>query len=166
MSTPGQRLITVSLMCLIGGLLALNTHQVNEPIDTAAIAPDAATLAQSGAESTPLPEIAPPGNLSEFPETLARPLFNPDRRPKSPATEPPAPEAATEPPSPPPPPPAVVEAPPAPEAPKSEPVVEAPPPPPVAEGFQLVGVMRKGAKDKRVLIRTPASAQAKWLKPG
>ncbi len=145
MASSSQRLATLFMALLVAGLAALNWQLSQAPIDVSAIAPPLDTGVQP-ATVTP-PDSMPPRlqSLSELPETLARPLFQPGRRPQHVAAKPvaePQPEPAPS-----------VDA--APEA-----------PPPSADGFRLVGMMRKGEKDKRVLIRSPSSAQATWLETG
>lgn len=136
-----QRLVSLFLLAFIVGLVALNIQQVQEPIDVSAIAPPETADPQN----SPAPTLAAANlpSLAEFPETLMRPLFNADRRPR-PAAPKPVAEAAPVP------------------APPSAPDAPAP----TADGFRLIGMMRKGETDKRALIRTPANAQAKWVAAG
>ncbi len=72
-----------------------------------------------------------------FPQTVARPLFHPDRKPIERAK------------------PAAIEAPPPPPA-----------PPPPLDKLQLVGVMRTGVNQYRALIRSSVDAPGEWLAVG
>jgi hypothetical protein len=145
MASSSQRLATLFMALLVAGLVALNWQLAQAPIDVTAIAPPLDTGSEPASVTPPDSTLPRLQSVSELPETLARPLFQPDRRPleaKAKSIAEPQPEPAPS-----------IQA--APE-----------PPPPSADGFRLVGMMRMGEKDKRVLIRSPSSAQAKWLAAG
>lgn len=147
---PVQRLTTAVLCLAIAGLGALTWIDHTTPVDIAPVAPARAAANHDGAAGVPdLPSalaLADPN--SAYPETRARPLFRPDRRPYvAAAAPPPAPQES------------------APELPASAvpevPVaVEEPPPapPPWPEGLRLVGIVSDGSSARQALIRLPATS--------
>jgi hypothetical protein len=134
---PSSNVALAALVALLG---YLNWYAWEVPIETAPISTGGTDQAsgQPDAEKKP-PQIAK-RSLSEFSETIARPLFHPSRRPITV-------EAAQQPPAP--------EPPPVPEAEAQEP-----------SGLSLVGLMVAGEKGRRALIRPEGEAYGTWVEEG
>lgn len=130
------------LLAAVSALAALNWHLLTTPLDVRPIEAAPASSPMTGAALEPTGPTKPP---QVYRETLARPLFRPDRRPFV-AAPPPPPEQET---------PVAVEAASVPPAPLTPP-----------EGLKLVGVMRDGSGGGRALMRTAQSPSASWLEIG
>ena len=129
--------IPLMLLGVVGSLGFLNWHLYQSTVDTTPLAlPDQAT---PGDALKPQDDLALPAARSEaaFPQFVARPLFHPDRKPIERVK------------------PAVVEA--------AKSVAPIQPP---SEKLQLIGLMQKGPKDYRALIRGPGNSPGEWLAVG
>ena len=134
-SSP-QALLTLLFVVVIGALIYLNWQVSDMTVDTTAIADkDPTTALQPGAGQAE-PAMAPARSEADFPQTVARPLFTPTRRPVE-RTKP-KPEEAKLPP----------------------PVVKPP------ENLQFVGAVRVGNDTMRALIRSDTGATGEWLAVG
>ena len=122
------------LIAGIGALAYADWHFYHRRIDISPLASVA-----SGEQSKPpaagdkLATIPPPQSDAAFPQTVARPLFHPDRRPFERAK------------------PVVVE------------VLPPPAPPPPIAKLQLVGIMQTGTNQYRALIRNGTDTPGEWL---
>ena len=139
-----QRLTTAMLSLAIAGLGALTWHDHATEIEITPITPERTAAIDDSAASVPdLPSpMALPDAQSAYPETTARPLFSPGRRPYvAAAVSPAAPEeAALEPPV------AVDVTPPAPS--------------PWPEGLRLVGIVSDGSTARRAIVRLAGAGPA------
>lgn len=136
-----ETILSFGVLILIGGLGLLNFKLADAPVDTSPIPVlDSPGTSETNAKASP-PEPLVPRSLSEFGETIVRPLFSPTRSPVVAQVMPP--EAET----------AAAESP-APEAPAS-----------VASRLTLIGLMRVGDRD-RALIRSEDAARGSWVEVG
>ncbi len=105
-------------------------------IEVAQLTAGYTAAAQEKVSATDKLAIVAPRTLAEFPQSSARPLFHPDRRPIEIAKPVVAPTV----------------------------IPDAPPPP--VDQLQLVGVMQTGPNQFRALIRSGADAPGQWLVVG
>lgn len=125
---------------MLAALGVANWQAATYPIDASAIA---APKGGEPATAKTLETSAKPGDnkvsMAELSETLARPLFNVNRRPR-------APEIAVK----------------APDAPAPPPPAAGPPP----AQLHLIGMMRAGSSKPRALIRIENAPTATWIDVG
>jgi hypothetical protein len=132
---PRWNLILAALVALFG---YLNWYAWEMPIDTAPIGAGEAAAPSDAGRKVPQPQKR---SLAAFPETIARPLFHPSRRPVTveAAKQPTASEPSSA----------------APEPESEEP-----------SGLSLVGLMGAGEKGRRALIRPEGEAYGTWVEEG
>ena len=135
-----KTILSFGVLILIGGLGLLNFKLADAPVDTSPIPVLDSPTSETNAKASP-PDSLVPRSLSEFGETIVRPLFSPTRRPVVAQVVPP--EAET----------AAVESP-APEASAS-----------VPSRLTLIGLMRVGDRD-RALIRSEDALRGTWIEVG
>lgn len=154
---PGRVRWTAALLAANAALAGVVWLALNTPIEISPIAYSQAASAGSAdaarRDATSPLDRRPPPDMDKLAETLARPLFRPDRRPPPPrvaevattanvAADPPAIDAVAEVPA------------------------EATPPPPLPEGLRLVGVARLTPRRSRALLRTKAAVAGTWMSAG
>jgi hypothetical protein len=136
-----RRLAITALLCAVAGFALVDWRIFSFEVDTTPIQPAGVGVAESGetseAQDTTTSSAALDG--SRFAETLARPLFEPSRRPRS------AEPAGT-----------VVEG----RAAEAEHAAPAP------DGLRLVGLGTSKEHGQRALIRAAGNEQGRWIKPG
>ncbi len=130
------RFATVLLSLIALSLAALCWRQATADIDVTPVVPGAAGAPPTAAPLRSAGQRGVPAPLERLTDTRERPLFDGTRRPVKPG----APAAVA--------PPVAMQ------------------PSPTAEGFKLVGMMRKSKRDSRALIRAPGEANATWVVVG
>jgi Type II secretion system protein C len=127
------------LVATVAGLAYGNWLALNQSIETS---PVLANDRQTSVAPATAAADEKSANLGDFSETLARPLFRPDRRPAPPEAEKPV----------------VTET-------KPEPVeqVAAAPPP---SNLRLLGTLRSGVETTRALLKLTDSDTARWVEIG
>ena len=137
MTQSARRLAGPYLAVVVAGLCALNWWQANTPIDVSPIMPElVGEAAPTGAK--PVAPDAGLNSLSDFSETVTRPVFRSDRH--QPAAKSTVPAATV----------------------NQEPAV----PFANADTLRLVGMMRSGSSAQRALIRVAGMPNAAWVEVG
>jgi hypothetical protein len=137
MNRQGLRLLIAVLVAAAAGLGLLVMRATDMPIDVAPVRPQPSAGPASD-QPTPDAALNTPASIGDFAETLARPLFNPTRRPLPPPAKKPATEAP----------------PPAAQAHASP------------NNLRLVGMMVRRGSAKRALIRSADQSIASWVEVG
>lgn len=133
-----SKLASATLMCLVAGLAYANWRIWTGEVD---VSPLAAGVGKAGAAPAAgkVEAAQPKRTVAEFPETLARPVFFPDRR--MPAPPSPKPQA------------------------QAQAAAEAKAPLPPLTPLHLVGIRGIG-RTQQVLVRIAPDAQGTWVSVG
>lgn len=141
MGARATQLTNVMIAALVAGLVYLNWYLADMTVDVAPIAADRSSSAAAPGAGTTFTAAGPVITLGDLPETTARPLFHPTRRPF--VAKPQEKMAAVGPPS---------------EA--AEPEAATP------SGLSLAGVMATGSKGRRALLRPEGQTNGTWVEEG
>lgn len=141
MASRTRSIPNLILAAIVAALGYLNWLAWDMAIDTAPVEAGVSGQFERAAEGDRMAASLPRPSLSEFSETISRPLFHPSRRPVSEVA---AKEPGAAPPSSPPP----------------EPETDEP------SGLNLVGLMGSGEKGRRALIRPQGETYGTWVEEG